>query len=126
MHRTRFEKVEEGSGTMAGAMLVMVVGVALAVVACVGNLMVCQSRARSLADLAAFSAAYVAWHEDAGDPCALAVNTVSASGATASDCAVRGDDVWVTVAVETKVPLAFHVERTSRAGPMECTRGVGE
>lgn len=123
MNRTRFE---EGSGTMAGAMLVMTVGVVLAIVACVGNLMVCQSRACSLADLAAFSAAYAAWHEDSDDPCALAVDTVSASGATVSDCTVRGDDIWVTVEVETKVPLMFHVEHTSRAGPVECTRGAGE
>lgn len=40
-------RYEEGSGTMAGAMLVMVVGIALAVAASVGNLMICQNRARS-------------------------------------------------------------------------------
>ena len=51
-------RYEEGSGTMAGAMLVMVVGIALAVAASVGNLMICQNRARSLADLIAFDAAY--------------------------------------------------------------------
>ena len=49
-------RYEEGSGTMAGAMLVMVVGIALAVAASVGNLMICQNRARSLADLIAFDA----------------------------------------------------------------------
>ena len=41
---------------MAGAMLVMVVGIALAVAASVGSLMICQNRARSLADLIAFDA----------------------------------------------------------------------
>lgn len=46
---------------MAGAMLVMVVGIALAVAASVGNLMICQNRARSLADLIAFDAAYALW-----------------------------------------------------------------
>ena len=55
-------RYEEGSGTMAGAMLVMVVGIALAVAASVGNLMICQNRARSLADLIAFDAAYALWH----------------------------------------------------------------
>ena len=54
-------RYEEGSGTMAGAMLVMVVGIALAVAASVGNLMICQNRARSLADLIAFDAAYALW-----------------------------------------------------------------
>ena len=61
-------RYEEGSGTMAGAMLVMVVGIALAVAASVGNLMICQNRARSLADLIAFDAAYALWHADIGDP----------------------------------------------------------
>ena len=49
-------RYEEGSGTMAGAMLVMAVGIALAVAASVGNLMICQNRARSLADLIAVQA----------------------------------------------------------------------
>ena len=44
-------RYEEGSGTMAGAMLVMVVGIALAVAASVGNLMICQNRAPTLSPL---------------------------------------------------------------------------
>ena len=67
-------RYEEGSGTMAGAMLVMVVGIALAVAASVGNLMICQNRARSLADLIAFRRRVCAVACDIGDPCALAAN----------------------------------------------------
>ncbi|MDK7332942.1 flp pilus-assembly TadE/G-like family protein, partial [Lactobacillus crispatus] len=59
---SRMSRLEEGSGTMAGVMLVMLVGVALSATACIGNLVVCQNRARSLADLIAFDAAYAAWH----------------------------------------------------------------
>ncbi len=58
----------------------LAVGIALAVAASVGNLMICQNRARSLADLIAFDAAYALWHADIGDPCALAANMAEANG----------------------------------------------
>ena len=74
--------------TMAGAMLVMVVGIALAVAASVGNLMICQNRARSLADLIAFDAAYALWHADIGDPCALAADMAEANGVVLGSCSV--------------------------------------
>ena len=116
-------RYEEGSGTMAGAMLVMAVGIALAVAASVGNLMICQNRARSLADLIAFDAAYVLWHVDIGDPCALAANMAEANGVTLGSCSVRDEDVLVTIKVETMVPVASSVERMARAGPVNCTEG---
>lgn len=116
-------RYEEGSGTMAGAMLVMAVGIALAVAASVGNLMICQNRARSLADLIAFDAAYALWHVDIGDPCALAANMAEANGVTLGSCSVRDEDVLVTIKVETMVPVASSVERMARAGPVNCTEG---
>ena len=104
---------------MAGAMLVMVVGIALAVAASVGNLMICQNRARSLADLIAFDAAYA----DIGDPCALAANMAEANGVVLGSCSVRDEDVLVTIKVETMVLVASSVERMARAGPVSCTEG---
>ena len=103
---------------MAGAMLVMVVGIALAVAASVGNLMICQNRARSLADLIAFDAAYALWHADIGDPCALAANMAEANGVVLGSCSVRDEDV-----LETMVLVASSVERMARAGPVSCTEG---
>ena len=38
----RMSRLEEGSGTMAGVMLVMLVGVALSATACIGNLVVAK------------------------------------------------------------------------------------
>ena len=105
-------RYEEGSGTMAGAMLVMGVGIALAVAASVGNLMICQNRARSLADLIAFDAA-----------CALAANMAEANGVVLGSCSVRDEDVLVTIKVETMVLVASSVERMARAGPVSCTEG---
>ena len=102
-------RYEEGSGTMAGAMLVMVVGIALAVAASVGNLMICQNRAL--------------WHADIGDPCALAANMAEANGVVLGSCSVRDEDVLVTIKVETMVLVASSVERMARAGPVSCTEG---
>ena len=109
-------RYEEGSGTMAGAMLVMVVGIALAVAASVGNLMICQN-------LIAFDAAYALWHADIGDPCALAANMAEANGVVLGSCSVRDEDVLVTIKVETMVLVASSVERMARAGPVSCTEG---
>ena len=79
-------RYEEGSLRIYLARLVMVVGIALAVAASVGNLMICQNRARSLADLIAFDAAYALWHADIGDPCALAANMAEANGVVLGSC----------------------------------------
>ena len=99
------------------------VGIALAVAASVGNLMICQNRARSLADLIAFDAAYALWHADIGDPCALAANMAEANGVVLGSCSVRDEDVLVTIKVETMVLVASSVERMARAGPVSCTEG---
>lgn len=107
---------------MAGAMLVMVVGAALSAMVCVGNLMICQNRARSLADLIAFDAAYAAWHGWADDPCAFAGQLAASNSVALLDCIVQSDDVRVTVAVDTAVPLAPLVQRTALAGPVECAK----
>lgn len=113
---------EEGSGTMAGAILVMVVGVMLAVVACAGNLLVCQSRARSLADLIALQSANAFWQNDTTDPCAFAGGLAHINDVRLSSCEVSGDDVRLTVGVPTAVPIAPYVERTALAGPVECVK----
>ncbi len=108
---------------MAGAMLVMVVGIALAVAASVGNLMICQNRARSLADLIAFDAAYALWHADIGDPCALAANMAEANGVVLGSCSVRDEDVLVTIKVETMVSGGIIRGADGWAGPVSCTEG---
>ncbi|WP_233428220.1 Rv3654c family TadE-like protein [Bifidobacterium myosotis] len=123
MMMRRLDSLEEGSGTMAGVIVVLMAGVALAVVASVSNLLICQQQARALADLTAFSAAYAAWHGNAADPCALALDTAMANDAMLADCVTEEDDVWVAVAVATKVPIAPSVEYRARAGPVDCREG---
>ncbi|QOL33217.1 flp pilus-assembly TadE/G-like family protein [Bifidobacterium eulemuris] len=111
---------DEGSGTMAGVMLIMVAGLMLAVAAAAGNLLVCQTQARAIADLAAIQAA-VAWRQGrTDDPCALAADVAAVNDGDIGRCVVDGDDVELSVVVATMVPVAPQVERASRAGPVEC------
>ncbi|MBW3093033.1 flp pilus-assembly TadE/G-like family protein [Bifidobacterium sp. 82T10] len=123
---------DAGSGTVAGVMLILLVAVMLSVVAAAGNLLVCQTRARSAADLAALSAA-VALRDGVDDPCGVASTVVfsfarefagsglgSGDAMRLDDCVIDGEDMQVIVAVATQVPFAPHVERSSRAGPVEC------
>ncbi|KAB7788865.1 Rv3654c family TadE-like protein [Bifidobacterium cebidarum] len=113
-------RLEEGSGTMAGAMLVMVTAVALALIASVGNLLLCQHQARSIADLAAFNAAYALWHSDVEAPCALVNEVAAANNAVMVECEVIDDDVRVVIALFTQVPFAPQVAKEARAGPVQC------
>ncbi|NMM98578.1 pilus assembly protein TadE [Bifidobacterium sp. DSM 109959] len=104
---------------MAGAMLVMVVAVALAVAACAGNLLICQHKARSMADLIAFQSAYALWWAES-DPCALAHDQADVNGVRLTACSLNDEDVLVTVAVSTMVPFVPQIEQSSRAGPVSC------
>ncbi|MBT1174223.1 flp pilus-assembly TadE/G-like family protein [Bifidobacterium sp. LC6] len=113
-------RCEEGSGTMAGAILVMLAALALAVVAAVGNLLICQQRARSVADAAAFNAAYAWWQASTEDPCALANDVAMAQQVTLVECVMVGDDVRLSVAKDTQVPGIGQVVKEARAGPVDC------
>ncbi|WP_236036904.1 Rv3654c family TadE-like protein [Bifidobacterium simiiventris] len=108
-----------GSGTMAGVALIMLVGVLLGVVALAGNLLICQTRARTVADLAAISAA-LTLYDGGDDACATAQAVAAANDAGLDSCAVDGEDVQIALAVATQVPFAPSVTYRSRAGPVEC------
>lgn len=108
-----------GSGTMAGMMLVMVAAVALAIIAAAGNLLICRSQARAVADLSAIAAA-VALRDGSGDPCALAERSAQLNGAALASCSIDGEDVRLAVSVRTRVPFAPNISVRSRAGPVEC------
>lgn len=111
---------DEGSGTMAGVMLILLAGVLMGVVAAVGNLMICQTRARSIADVAVVSAAGLYWRDRTGDPCAIVRRIAVSDDARVVACDVEGDDVTVKIAVVTQVPFASEVSREARAGPLAC------
>ena len=108
-----------GSGTMAGMMLVMVAAVALATIAAAGNLLICRSQARAVADLSAIAAA-VALRDGSSDPCALAERSAQLNGAALESCSIDGEDVRLAVSVRTRVPFAPNISVRSRAGPVEC------
>lgn len=113
---------DEGSGTMAGVALIMLVAVLLTSVATAGHLLTRRAVARSAADLAALSAA-VALRDGRGEPCVVAAAVASAHGGDLTSCAIGGDlggDVTVRVALATDVPFMPHVGIDARAGPVAC------
>ncbi|KAB8286936.1 pilus biosynthesis protein TadE [Bifidobacterium ramosum] len=110
---------DRGSGTVAGAMLILVVGVMLSVVAAAGHLLVCQRRAQAVADVVAVSAAN-ALRNGSDDPCVIARVTASANEVRLRTCVVDAEDVQVTTIVPTQVPFAAQVSRSARAGPVDC------
>lgn len=113
-----------GSGTMAGVALILLSGVLLAAVASAGNLLLCQTRARSVADLAAVSAAS-AMRNGIDDPCVVADVVVLANDGRSVSCLVENEDVQVDVSVPTKVPFVPWVSISSRAGPVSCSSAAG-
>ncbi|BDR55346.1 hypothetical protein KIMH_14570 [Bombiscardovia apis] len=113
-------KSDAGSGTMMGVMLVAVAAIGLAVVAITGNILVCQSRARTAADASALAAASAV---DEGSPsaCVQAATVASANKGELVSCTLIEQDVQVRVQVATQVPFAAQVTAQSRAGPQDCS-----
>lgn len=114
------DRLEEGSGTLLGAMLIMTTGIMLVVAASVGNLLVCRSQARSLADLVAFESAS-AWRLSlTQEPCSYAHTLADMNDVTVTQCDTVDEDVVLTLQVPTQVPLVPNVHGQSKAGPINC------
>ena len=115
-------RADEGSGTIAGVALIMLVAALMSSVAVAGRLLTVRAAARSAADLAALSAA-VALRDGAADPCTVAGTVASAHAGNLASCTVGGDlggDVTVSVAIDTQVPFMPHIAVDARAGPVPC------
>ncbi|AKV55681.1 pilus assembly protein, probably tadF [Bifidobacterium actinocoloniiforme DSM 22766] len=112
-------RADRGSGTAMGVMLVAIVALGLVLVATLGNILVCQSRARTAADASALAAAS-ALDEGSGAPCSAATTVATANKASLASCQVEGQDALVRVEVATQVPFATQVSKEARAGPRDC------
>ncbi|MCI1224732.1 Rv3654c family TadE-like protein [Bifidobacterium sp.] len=110
---------DPGTGTIAGAILIMLAAVMLSVIAAAGSLFIVQARARSAADLAALSSATSLWNGN-GEPCAEAKRIVLAHKGRLESCRIDGEVVAVNVSVRTRVPLISRISRSARAGPVDC------
>lgn len=110
---------EQGSGTVTGVALVMMVGVLLVALAAGGNILLAATVARTAADHAALAGAGALERGDVA-PCSTAESLASANRAQLVDCEVIGEDVRVRVAVHPTVGILPVVERSARAGPVEC------
>ena len=116
-------RADEGSGTIVGVALIMLVAVLMSSVAVAGRLLTVRAAARSAADLAALSAA-VALRDGAADPCAVAGTVASAHAGNLASCTVGGElggDVTVSVGIDTQVPFMPHIAIEARAGPVPCS-----
>ena len=109
---------DEGSGTVLGVALVMLVGVLLMAISVAGGLFISQTRARAAADLAAVSAATALL--EGRSACDVASSVAAANGAGLEACTVQDEDVLVRVSVSTRIPLAPQVVRSAQAGPVPC------
>lgn len=110
---------DEGSGTVAGAALVLAAALLLVAIASGAAIVVNVMEARDAADLAALAGANALW-DGASDPCGRAAQAASANGAQLQQCELDAMDVVVTVRRSTGVALLPEAVRSSRAGPREC------
>ena len=79
---------DEGSGTVAGVMLILVVALLMGALAAGGAVLIAGAKARGVADTAAVSAARMLL-EGGADPCAAA-RTIASAGCTAGILRHRG------------------------------------
>ncbi|WP_190973702.1 Rv3654c family TadE-like protein [Bifidobacterium tissieri] len=110
---------DEGSGTMMGVGLVLMVGVLLTAVLALGNVLHCKAVAGTAADSAALAGA-TSLYESVGNPCAVAKQLAKANAAVLDRCEIVGEDVTVTVRVKPRVPFVGDILAASRAGPRDC------
>ncbi|WP_274608072.1 Rv3654c family TadE-like protein [Bifidobacterium pongonis] len=120
--RVGLQGAENGSGTVAGAALILMASALLTVAAGAGHGVIRHAQARSTADLAALSAA-IAWRNAREEPCDVAVAVANANGASLISCHTEGEyagDVLVNVAVGTGLPVMPRITVSARAGPTAC------
>lgn len=110
---------DRGSGTLAGAALIMLAATLLCVVTAAGHILHGKAVAGTAADAAALAAA-VAVDIGRADPCAQAAAAAQAQGAQLLACVIDGLDVQVTASVDARMPAVGPIAVEARAGPQPC------
>ncbi len=107
---------EHGSATVVTLVMLVVVGLAGALAADLGGLLVAKRRAASAADLAALAGATAVQH--GRDGCSAVVTTAAANRARVASCRRDGEVVAVVVTVGVdSLPGLSQVHGRARAGP---------
>ena len=104
---------DEGSGTVAGVMLILVVALLMGALAAGGAVLIAGAKARGVADTAAVSAARMLL-EGGADPCAAARTIASAQDTQLESCTIEDEDVTVTI----RSPRAFPWRRWWNGDPV--------
>jgi secretion/DNA translocation related TadE-like protein len=122
-HGPAGERCEHGSVTVLVLVLVTALSAMAVAGAVVGALLVGHRRAASAVDLAALGAAAALQRPaqlEAAAACVRAQEVGAANGARLTDCAVAGEEVLVSVAVDVPTVLGrtWAVTGRARAGPV--------
>lgn len=111
----RLDRETRGSATVLAVVLLVVLGLAGALAAGLGGVLVAKRRAASAADLAALAGAAAVQRGDPG--CAAAAATVRDNRARVVSCQVAGEVVEVEVSVPVHALGIADVQDRARAGP---------
>ena len=113
--RVRLDRSSRGSATVLAVVLLVVLGLAGALAAGLGGVLVAKRRAASAADLAALAGASALQRGDPG--CAVVAATARANRAQVVSCQVDGEVVEVEVSVPVHALGITDVRDRARAGP---------
>ena len=106
---------DEGSGTVAVLGIVAVLATCCLMAAALFQGAAARHRAESAADLAALAAAQAVIDGRTSGSCSAAEGLASRNGAVLTSCVVRGEEAWVTTAVNVRGVLAGLGPATARA-----------
>lgn len=117
----RGKRVDCGSGTALGILLVVTVCSMLVFLAVLGHVLSAKHQAHEIATAAALSGASVLQRMET-HACEAASRTVTASKATVQSCSETRDEVAVRVEVALNIPFAKSVSAAARAGLEACEK----
>lgn len=113
-------RADDGSGTMLGIGLIIVVCSMLILSVNIGYVLVEKHRVHAVASSAALSGARVLQKMDGNNECAIAQSIISANGITMESCKSENDDVTLKVNLQTRIPFIPKIVETVKAGLISC------
>ncbi|WP_180380745.1 Rv3654c family TadE-like protein [Alloscardovia macacae] len=116
---------DEGSGTLLGAVLILLVGLAAFCAVCAGSFLTCRAEAQSLAESTASDLAYTLQIEGSSSVCEQARERFSSGQFMLDSCVVDGEDVQVSIRGIPRLSFLPQVRETARAGPVDCVSRNG-
>lgn len=111
---------DNGSGTVLGALLILLVGLTAFAAVCAGSFLVCRVQAQNLAESTATNLAYALQISETAVPCEDARERFSSGQFFLDSCTVESEDVQVSVRGIPSISFLPQVHVAARAGPASC------